>query len=230
MRHIKSNFIPIFVAGLLFFFNSTAMAVTDRIPPHGAITFKWTKKGQTMTPPGVIIINNPTGTAVDHDFGNPPAGATDIRQQVWGLKNNGSISDVMIANIKQVSGVWEYQPLSELPEVEWKIPDLIQTSPSFSTLYTAVNLDIYISSNPSPSISLGDVLTVDNGQISGLEGIYWSTTEFTFDQNSATGFVGTSYTGTGEVIAFHAVPEPSTVLLIGTGLALLAGARRKKLA
>jgi hypothetical protein len=91
--------------------------------------------------------------------------------------------------------------LSELPDVAWSIPDLAPTTgdPEF-TIYTAVNLDLYLTSNPEGfaggNWDLGETLNdvgviIAAGQVSGsvVEGIYWSTSPFTFDPDSDTGWV-----------------------------------------
>jgi hypothetical protein len=68
------------------------------------------------------------------------------------------------------------------------------------TIYTAVNLDLYMTTNPEGFLdgewepgdnlqSLG--VSIVNGEVSGLEGILWATSEFTFDPLSATGWVPT---------------------------------------
>lgn len=192
--------------------------VWDWVPPHGQIVFWWTLKGSAMTDPEAR--ENNTDQGVWENFGEPPVNdqgekATDWRQ--YTIDKDGKKSDVMAGNIAGGRG-WEFRPLEDLPSVPWQIPDLISTEPGVTEIYAAVNLGLYLASNPWPDLTPGQSVTVTNGRMAGLEGIYWSWTQFSFDPNSATGFVGDPYTGTAFVQNFHTdVPEPASLALLALG-------------
>lgn len=82
-------------------------------------------------------------------------------------------------------------------------------------LYSLVDLNDYLA-NPIPNFSLGDTFTVVNGQVSQLPFMYFSTTEFDFDE--ATGFTtSTPYSGQATAFTQHdmeaeAIPEPTATL------------------
>jgi hypothetical protein len=82
-------------------------------------------------------------------------------------------------------------------------------------LYSLVNLLDYEAS--PPSFTFGENLTVVNGVVAGLPGMYFSTDPFTFDPN--TGFSDPPYSGNAIVYTDHTLttPEPSTwaMMLIG---------------
>jgi len=65
-------------------------------------------------------------------------------------------------------------------------------------IFTAVNLDVYLANNPLGFLdgewAVGQTLnelgvTIVDGKINGLKGIYFATTDFTFDAVSETGWV-----------------------------------------
>ncbi|MCC8998737.1 MAG: hypothetical protein LM522_04450 [Candidatus Contendobacter sp.] len=228
----------------------------DDIPPDSELSFRWTdgtlnRNGQTNGHCGFSPYNSPrniTTQPIPQYFiqpvprpGDPPI--TDWRQTVTKFKTvNGRevriTSDVVSGNIQHDSP-WSFHPLSELPNISWKIPDLAPfQGTSDLTIYTAVNLDVYLNDNPNGFLggnwsngqTLDDLgIHIINGQILGVNGIYWATTEFTFDPDSATGWVpigGSSnflnsddWEGTfGDIgiLASHAssIPEPSTLSLV----------------
>jgi hypothetical protein len=174
---------------------------------------------------------------------------TDWHQEIKREEEGGKGTSIVRAgNIKKESP-WSFQPLSELPDIYWRIPDLAPISgdnPDL-TIYTAVNMDLYLQDNPlgfnggnwSVGQSLDDLgLIIQNGEIAGVEGIYWSTSEFTFAPDSLNGFTSQDLLNSdtfGEsigIIAAHSttpIPAPSAVLLAVSGLAGLAGLRRKGL-
>jgi hypothetical protein len=219
--------------------------VPPRVPPNdGKLVFGWTKGA---LPTGELILDsdydlaeltNRGGQGISVHFFRPNDPAiTDWRQALSDGKG-GSI--VISGNIKRGSP-WTFHPLSELPIISWRIPDLApREANSDLFIYTAVNLDIYFTQNPQGflggSFMVGQTLddlgiSVVNGQIPGLDGIYFSTSDFLFDPNSATGFVpagGSSAllnsadfqaaNGAIGIIGVHeAVPEPSTLTLFGLG-------------
>lgn len=63
--------------------------------------------------------------------------------------------------------------------------------------------------------SPGQVVDIISGKITGIDGLSFSTTAFTFDEN--TGYQGTAFTGTGYGVTDHVfgrVPEPQTLGLL----------------
>ena len=209
-----------FCAGVV---QATSNHVFDAIPPQGKLVFWWTIAGKLQI--GIKTYENKSNNWTEQDCGAPPLKTiTDWRQ--YTVDKNNKRSDVMAGNIKKDSP-WSFYSLSELPSVPWQIPDFIAVNPDLETLYTAVNLDLYLNINPWPSLHPGDHATISNGRLAGLEGIYWSSTEFTFDPDSENGFVGTPFTGEAYLQNFHDnIPLPPTVLLFGSGLLGLAGWRR----
>jgi hypothetical protein len=139
---------------------------------------------------------------------------------------------------------WGFFSLDQLPKIGYKIPDLAPTGDDL-TIYTAVDLLQYETHNPlgflGGDYQIGQTIDqlgikVVNGQISGLEGIYFSTTPFLFDPNSATGYVPDggssgwlnsadfeSANGTIYINGIHNAtsPEPSSVALLGIGTIFL---------
>ncbi len=191
--------------------------VYDRIVPQEDLTFFWTRNGDpildepwyydVITEEGDMIRVDTTG-ALDArethpEFDGqvvsfcffPPREPTDWRQEI--IRENGS-SDVYAGNlqINPMTGQYEFVALEVLPGVAWRIPDLAPVAGG-GTIYTAVNLAEYYLHNSlgfnqgawqtGQTISEVGVVIVD-GQVPGLQGIYWATTEFVFDPNSPTGF------------------------------------------
>jgi PEP-CTERM motif len=118
--------------------------------------------------------------------------------------------------------------------VEVAIPDLYADTNGDGSLgagdvlYSLVDMNFYLKS--IPTFTPGEAFSIVNGKVAGLPGMLFSTTEFTFD--GATGFAGTDYTGVGIVESEHvleAVPEPSSLLLLGSGILGLSGFLRKRL-
>ncbi|MBD2187384.1 hypothetical protein [Pseudanabaena mucicola] len=177
-----------------------------------------------------------------------------------GKEGQGGSTTVYGGNIIQESP-WQFRPLSELPDKAWRIPDVAPLDPPADlTIYTAVNLGLYISKNPNGFLngnwSVGQTLdtigvTIVNGRVAGLEGIYFSTSDFTFDPNSETGWVPIdgdsawlnslsfqSENGALYIPSEHSksVPVPSSVLgtlafgAFATGSVLKRKLKQKKLA
>jgi hypothetical protein len=236
---------------------TSAATITDTVPAGGSIAFIFTENnkpskvnykvqktipnridsplGDPIDANGLYEDTNKRGLSVDYNFVSP-SGATDFNQEIKDA--SGKITKVAAGNIKKGSP-WSFFPLDELPNISWRIPDLASISP----IYTQVNLDIYLSSNPNGFLdgnwSIGQTLndlgiTIINGQIPGIKGIYFATTELTFDPDSENGWVpaggNSTYlnstdfqakNGNIEIISEHKsvsqVPEPFTIVgtLIG---------------
>lgn len=224
--------------------------IKDIIPPYGGmLAFNWTSgmfepDGKSVpldrycpyappeneSPRGItVIFEQPAGVRI-----------TDWQQTVKGGLGSEGSSMVHGGNIQHYSP-WSFHPLNELPFVSSRIPDLAPFQRSDLTIYTAVNLGVYLSDNPNGFAgdwingqSLNDLgIHIVNGQAPGLNGIFWSTTDFTFDPDSSTGWVpigGSSNllnsdlyeAAFGEIgiLASHAgdVPLPSTPSLVFLGI------------
>jgi hypothetical protein len=254
--------------------------IGDSVQPGNTLQFWWTDGSKS--PSGVLApvknyglfnTRNDTGKTEFYNFNVllDPA-ITDWEQTV-----NGSTkaSDVHTGNIvhgaprqENIPGAqaadtlnpWQFEPLSNVPDATYIIPDIAPTQDnnSLDTIYTAVNEQLYMQSNPlgflGGNYKIGDNLgalgiNIVSGQIPGIEGIYFATTPFGFDPNSATGFVpiggadtwlnatsssadvglaAASSSGGLEINGIHAsVPEPSTWWFLGGGLALIVAASRR---
>ena len=137
------------------------------------------------------------------DFGRPTEEdptVTDWKQTIF-LDGNfrGNNSVVYGGNIVRTNP-WEFQPLRDLPSVSWRIPDItvLEQGAEAITVYTAVNLALYFLENPNGFLNgnwsmdqtLNELgINIVNGQIPGVQGLYFSTTDFIFDPNSDTGYV-----------------------------------------
>ena len=115
-----------------------------------------------------------------------------------------------------------------------RIPDLYADTNNDGTigagdvLYSLVDLPDYL--NAVPTFNFGDIFSVVNGAVPGLQGMYFSSTDFSISATADKGFNYTPYTGTAMVKTDHslaAVPEPSTLALVSVGLGLLLGLARK---
>jgi hypothetical protein len=109
-----------------------------------------------------------------------------------------------------------------------------------ATIYTAVNLGLYATNNPdgflggdwSPGQTLSQLgVQIVNGQIPGVEGIYWATTPFVFNSDPNTpGFTpeggdsnllnSASYGDDIVILQQHLtpVPVPSSLVLIASSI------------
>ena len=198
---------------------AAAYVVDDSIKAGENITFGWTKDGKpfaptwTLTyqcagdpapspwilPPGISfnfanLRPDLAGKACTFHF-EAPAGATDWTQTIIRV---GGKSDVFGGNIDKHSP-WQFYSLSSLPEVGARIPDLAPIDSPGVTIYTAVNLKLYMTANPNgflgggwaPGQTLAELgLAIVDGKIPGVEGITWSTTPFEFNPDPAgPGFV-----------------------------------------
>jgi hypothetical protein len=112
---------------------------------------------------------------------------------------------------------WDYDLLDH-QTVTVKMPGL--TTGGYN-LYVGVNLKQYGDSNPNPSLTMGQTLSIAAGNIPGVQGLKVSTTPITFDPDSGSGLAGTWYTGPASVNAFFTgtpVPEPSSLLVLASAL------------
>jgi len=98
-------------------------------------------------------------------------------------------------------------------------------------LYSLVDMNTYLQT-PQQTFNFGDEFNIVNGQVTGLPGMLFSTTEFTFDPG--TGFSGTPFTGAGTMEGVHlptATPEPTSTLFLASGVLTSCGyawRRRRK--
>jgi hypothetical protein len=187
---------------------------------------------------------------INFEFLTFDARVTDFVQTV--IDPMGRESFVKGGNIKQGSP-WHFEPLDLLDQIYTVIPDLIplEGEPG-TTLYTAVNLDLYQKKNPLGFLggawTVGQTLSglglaIHNGEIAGLEGIYWATTPFDFNPDPASrgwtpqggdAFLFDSETAPYPVgiAASHiippAVPEPSIYGFFGASVLALLVCRRAR--
>ena len=168
---------------------------------------------------------------------------TDFRQTITS-RNGTGISDTGVVNLTDPPGdPWTFQPLTQLLNENGAIPDLAPMSGG-GTIYSFVNLSIYLQDNPlgfnggnyAVGQKLDDLgLSIVNGQMAGVEGIWWSTTPFTFDLNSANGFDTDGLLDSAtfgdpipiEINGIHIIPEPSSLSLLVLGASALLWHRRK---
>jgi len=126
----------------------------------------------------------------------PPDGATDWKQTITSKHGN----TIVTAGNIDTGSPWHFNEFTELPDVEWRIPDIAPSSvvDSTATLYTFVNLEEYYNANPFGFLDgdweVGQTLSqlgidIIDGQIPGIEGIYWASTDFIFDAGSEWGFI-----------------------------------------
>jgi len=157
-------------------------------------------------------------------------------------------SQVCLGNIQRHSA-WQFYPLEDLPDVAWRVPDIASINGDQNiTVYTAVNLDLYISANPlgflegawQPGDTLGSLgIDIVDGTVAGLQGIQWSVSPFVFDPDeSGPGWVPSG--GAGDylnsasfgyelgILAEHTIPEPGSYHLVSCGLIAILLARHVK--
>ena len=183
----------------------------DLVPPGGRLTFRWTAG---ITSQGAILPNDCYDIfQLDNDLIDPVTvkmilpvlrphdlPITDWIQTIQGVTTKGIVAaSVVHAGNIQRNSPWSFHPLTDLPDFAWRVPDLAAFDAAVPMpLYTAVNLGIYLRDNPngfldghwSIGATLADLgISIIDGQIAGLHGIYWSTTDFIVDVNSETGWM-----------------------------------------
>ncbi len=231
--------------------------IEDATKPGEQIVFFWTKNGFPMVTEetvwkatwkceggeegsipevkGGFKHKNDTTKNCKYAF-TAPKGATDWVQTING--KNGA-TKTRAGNIKQDSP-WVFEELALLPEIHTRIPDLapIAEEGSELTIYSAVNLRLYMTENPEGfrggNWQVGQTLSelgveIVNGEVAGVQGMYWATTEFEFDPDPAgRGFTpvggdanlldSASYEHEIEILQQHIDPGPvggTTELLVG---------------
>jgi hypothetical protein len=218
-------------------------AATDAVAPGQSIFFEWTEKGKTHDGYAPFSSNTPNL----YRFIIPPDRTITDWNQI--IKKGSGESAVRAGNIERKSP-WDFYPLADLdlPPV-WRIPDFAPRDVA-QTIYTAVDLKLYYASNPLGPLggiyqrdqTLDELgLTIVNGVIPGLLGIYFATTEFELDPDSDTGWVPVggsaallnsndyqAQNGPVALISIHeGVPEPSSWVLLGSALAGLVVIRHR---
>jgi hypothetical protein len=187
-----------------------AWPISDTLPYVGdGLTFYWTSGGIQDPRYQAAVgqnddVHNPH--AVTYHFIPPDDPlVTDWHQTV--NYGNGE-SDVASGAIQRMifskgapavstaaPGPWSFFPLDQLPNIGYEIPDFAADG---YRIYTAVDLLTYIDTNPLGPVNgnyqIGDTLdglglSIVNGRMLGVSGIYFATTPFVFDPNSATGWV-----------------------------------------
>lgn len=175
--------------------NSGREPVTVKGKKGGKVTYFWTNNGKPHPGYGTF-----TSGVFDKDGSltfTPPRDrtVTDWKGTVTSAK--GSNSNIG-ANIKRKSP-WGYYALQSLPPIPTRIPAPLPTEDAFElTIYMAVNLELYMTANPQGPVNgmwqVGQTLdeagiTIVDGRVPGIEGIFFSTTDFIFDPESETGWV-----------------------------------------
>ena len=173
-----------------------------------------------------------------------PFPVLDARQSAVATGDPGQIADLSIESFSfdpitsqfVMENIFKTIADKEGYGVEVPIPDLFADTNgdgmlgAGDDLYSLVNLSVYLES--IPTFSMGDSFTVVDGAVSGLPGMMFSTTPFTFDPS--TGFAGTPYSGPAVVEAIHlpsAISEPPAIGLLGSSLFGVIGyriARRRR--
>lgn len=172
--------------------------IKDTVPAGGALTFYWTSSnGNPHEGYETFGYNNlEGGTSKTFWFSAPDdETVTDWSQRVY--KGAGQGSDTHAGNVCHNSP-WALRPLSEITE-HYRIPDFAPVGGTGTIIYAAVNLGEYVAENANGPCggdwAIGDELlndlglTIINGRIAGLSGIYFATCPFVLDPDSETGWV-----------------------------------------
>jgi len=218
----------------------------DAVAPGQKIYFEWTKDGKAHERYAPYK-DSAGGQSKLYRFRLPPDRTITDWNQI--IKRGDGESAVRAGNI-QHNSPWAFHPLEDLDiPGRWKIPDFAPLEAPL-TIYTAVDLNLYYSTNPlgplNGTFKAGQTLDelgleIIDGMIPGIQGMYFATTEFELDPDSATGWVpvggpgallnSASYqadNGPIALIAIHeGVPEPGTYMLVGSALLLVERCRRR---
>lgn len=177
--------------------------IHDIAPPQsggedGKITFWWTNGFFQHPDYAIFSLENTTDNPISLKFYMPQEDPTitDWVQVITDPENGTTV--VASGNIQQ-NTPWEFHPLADLPLTDYRIPDLAPTTGGMDdTIFCAVNLGIYFLNNPDGFLNgnwtvgqtLNDLgISIVDGIVDGSEGIYWATTNFTFDPDSERGFL-----------------------------------------
>lgn len=176
--------------------------ILDDLFAGGELEFYWTRDGQPHPDYRKYKEVNDSDENKRRRFKRPDDDSiTDWKQIVTTADGKSSVTtgNVRRGGDVQLGDPWLFFPLSELAGNAYRIPDL---APTFGdpelTIYTAVNLELYLQSNPegfsNGEWEIGQTLdelgvVIVNGQVPGVEGIYWAVSDFIFDPLSATGWV-----------------------------------------
>ena len=239
--------------------NPSANNILVKLQPGGAsLALTWTDgvvpNPQGNFPPTVPHPSSAYGTGVavnDTGIGanNPPQTITvgivipkDPNLKDYNLLvtyKNGETSDLRGIAITNTNPLG-LASLNNIPGFNFNIPVLTTAVPG-STIYEAVDLTAYLADNPLGPVNgqygIGDTVGSDgisivNGQIPGIQGLFFATTDFGFDPNTPDGYVplgGTSalldsadfQSLNGPILigtVVSGVPEPPFIVLFGVWL------------
>ena len=224
---------------------SFVSGVVDRIWPEQGLTFVWYQDGEMMEAEWYYryLVDDAESAGYESHFGKldfrakhpehdgkgvqfnffRPPGQNGWRQTIFSYTDGGT-SDVYT--------------VGDFPG-EWYIPDVaaLLGSACGDTIFTAVDLTLYGASNPDgfgePGGSVGKSLSglgvvIVDGQVEGLEGIYWASSEWTLDTTGRSifkpiGGIGTLLNSADcpddlQVVAEHigGMLDDGTVCCVGT--------------
>jgi hypothetical protein len=204
------------------------------------ITPGWPKQA-TIQSSNSEDFNIPASVSVTLPGGHPQQQDVLDLNIVWkDLKTNiitGSVVSVSMESLKfdPISGQFALVNIFTTvadrlgPTGSVAVPNVLDGSGT-DKLYSLVDLSTYL--DAPPSFASGDTYNITNGIATGLPGMMFSLTPFTFDPNG--GFVGTPFSGSGFVdgrssLSALSVPEPNTYFLLGSlGLTGSAFLRRRR--
>jgi hypothetical protein len=275
-RSIRSAVVLTALLTLCIIGTELANAQTDpTLDKHGNVT--WTKKSSAKPPVKVVMGkdnvfywtdgSNPDQNGnqkfeKDADYGSftapklgeynmyrpkSPDGETDKKVEDYHVEDSRG-NTVGGMSFASADGGFKFQPLDNLAGTAYTVPWFASLG-NGPTIYMAVDLGTYMSSNPNPfgSFTLGQTLssfgvTITNGQISGINGLYFATAELVYDPTTGVapidGSAGwlnsvsyqSSYGPIGVIGSIGvAAPEPSSLLLLGSAVVGLSGLLRKRM-
>jgi len=230
--------------------------IYDRVSAGDRIKFYWTEVGNPHPYYTPFEYTPKKGTIFAFDRPDDRS-ITDWSQEI--TPAHGGPSHVTTGNINHNSP-WAYYPLEDLPLTPYDIPDFaVFSGDTTITIYEAVNLGEYMRENPMGPLKgnyqIGQTLdelglTIVNGQIPGIKGLYFSTAPFNFDPDSTYGYIpsggeanwlnsatfgggfGATNVNTLGLVGIHNgnVPEPGAiafgVLAAGSVIGLIARKRK----